>query len=489
MTTRRPVTFFLSLALAGCNASAPSPPSIPAAPSASMAPSATAIPSAVESSPSLAINGAITVDPPEVQLDEPVSIRLAGFPPNHEVTVRATTVGAAYPAFTDTGLVRESEATFKTDNDGSVDVTAQAPISGSYEGANAMGLFWSMHETAPGSGSSTDPTPNDPGTPIPFAQYRYTLTAEVDGTPAATTTFVQDLGSPDVTATNIAEDGVYGQFYKPAGAGPFPAVIMLQGSSGGLPIRRPKLLAAHGYAVLALPYMAYTSPIDGTALPHDPTSQIPLDYFGKAITWLQSQPGVDQDRIGIYGHSLGGLVAMLVGARYPEIKSVIATSPVSITWDSTTDRSGFSFKGKPIPFVAPAEAERPMRPYFSALASGGDYQATIPAIVASLKADPAIAAAIARVEKINGPVLIATGTGDTQIPSVVYGEVAMDRLREHHFPYPYQHIVTPGAGHNLDVPFVDRSLEISQGGGTPEANELAGEAMWPAVLETLAAMR
>ena len=165
----------------------------------------------------------------------------------------------------------------------------------------------------------------------------------------------------------------------PPGDGPFPAVIMLQGSSGGLPVRRPKVLAADGYAVLALPYIGYTAP-DGTVLP-GLDAQIPLDYFGDAIRWLQAQPKVDPDRIGMYGHSLGGLATLLVAARYPQIKAAIAVSPLSITWDSSTDVSGFSFKGKPIPFVAPVLAERLIQPFYDAVASGADYRATIPAIL------------------------------------------------------------------------------------------------------------
>ncbi len=85
--------------------------------------------------------------------------------------------------------------------------------------------------------------------------------------------------------------------------------------------------------------------------------------------------------------------------------------------------------------------------------------------------------------------LIVSGTEDTQLPSVVYGELSMDRLKAHDFAFPYRHIIGEGAGHLIDVPYVDRSLEISEGGGNPVANELAGEAMWPVVLEYLGAMK
>src|SRR5215208_5297596 len=91
---------------------------------------------------------AISIQPSEVLIDEPVSIRLSGFEPNQEVTIRATTVGTAFPDLIDTGIVRESEATFQTDSNGEVDLEKQAPLSGSYTDADGMGLFWSLTENS-----------------------------------------------------------------------------------------------------------------------------------------------------------------------------------------------------------------------------------------------------------------------------------------------------------------------------------------------------
>ena len=472
------------LAIAACNTTAGPSPTIGPEPTATNA-SASAIPAAATAAPgasSVGTKGVIAVDPPEVELGEPVSIHLSGFPPNHEVTVRATTVGAAYPNLSDTGLVRGSEATFTADGSGAVDVASATPVSGSYDIANAMGLFWSMHVSTVGA----EPPP--PGAPIPLVQYRYELTAEVDGTDVARASVVQDMGSPDVTVKEISEGGLLGQFYMPPGPGPFPAVIVLSGSGGGLTLRRPKIFAADGYAVLSLPYFNYTSPIDGTELPTS-TVDLPMEYFGKAIDWLQAQPGVNPDRIGIYGTSLGGQVALLVGARYPAIKSVIAIAPPTVTWDGGTGHSSFSFKGKPVPYVVPFGLEAMAQPFWDAVAAGQPYEPTIPPILAAMKAAPDVASAVIKVEEINGPVLIVSGTDDTQLPSVVYGELAMDRLKTLGFKFPYRHIVTEGAGHLIDVPDVDRSLEIAQGGGNPEANELAAEAMWPVVLEYLGAMK
>ena len=176
----------------------------------------------------------------------------------------------------------------------------------------------------------------------------------------------------------------------------------------------------------------------------------------------------------------------LLARSTPAIKSVIAIAPPTVTWDGGTGKSSFSFKGKSVPYAVPFGLEALAQPFRDAVAARQDSRPTIPGIVASAKADPEIAAAIIPVEKINGSVLIVSGTEDTQLPSVVYGELSMDRLKAHDFAFPYRHIIGEGAGHLIDVPYVDRSLEISEGGGNPVANELAGEAMWPVVLEYLA---
>jgi Acyl-CoA thioester hydrolase/BAAT N-terminal region len=92
---------------------------------------------------------AVSIQPPEVPIDQPVSIRLSGFAPNQEVTIRATTVGAAFPNLSDTGNVFESFATFRTDAQGALDLEKQAPLSGSYDKVDGMGLFWSLTQKPP----------------------------------------------------------------------------------------------------------------------------------------------------------------------------------------------------------------------------------------------------------------------------------------------------------------------------------------------------
>jgi len=428
---------------------------------------------------------AISIQPSEVFIDEPVSIHLSGFGANQKVTIRATTVGTAFPDLIDTGIVRESEATFQTDANGTVDLDKQAPLSGSYTDADGMGLFWSLTENpAKARAGSSDPAPGL----LNAVQYHYEITAEVDGKEVAEATVIQNMGAASVVATDVAENGVLGQFYRPAGDGPFPAVIALVGSQGGLLRQSPKVLAAHGYAVLSLAYFNYTSPVDNSSLPVD-LDMIPLEYFGKAIQWLQSQPGVDPERIGMIGFSKGGMAALLAGTIYPQIKTVIAFSAPTYTWDGDAGGSSFSYQGKPVPFASSDSIYKYDAPFTTAVNGGKDPMAEMPDVVASIKADTEISAAIIPVEKIKGSVLLISGDRDSQLPGPVYGELAVDRLKAHNFAFPYRHIMNPGAGHLISFPYAQRSIEIEQGGGSPQANAQAAAAIWPVVLEYLAAMK
>ena len=60
-------------------------------------------------------------------------------------------------------------------------------------------------------------------------------------------------------------------------------------------------------------------------------------------------------------------------------------------------------------------------------------------------------AAVIKVEKITGPVLLISSRMDTMWTSELAAEQVMDRLRQHDFPYFYQHLRYDYGGH-LFVP-------------------------------------
>jgi hypothetical protein len=66
-----------------------------------------------------------------------VDVRVAGLAPHAEATLHAAM--GAYA----------SEATFEADDGGAISTLTDAPISGTYDEADADGLFWSMEKTDP----------------------------------------------------------------------------------------------------------------------------------------------------------------------------------------------------------------------------------------------------------------------------------------------------------------------------------------------------
>ena len=131
--------------------------------------------------------------------------------PGQQVTVRAQMQD-------DTGRHWQSHAIFVADERGEVDVATQRPLAGTYADIDAMGLFWSMR---------LDPSEQeDTG----FAKIGTTpletrITAEIEGTPTASTTFARLFIAPGTVAIPVREQGLAGTLFLPKGAGPFPASL------------------------------------------------------------------------------------------------------------------------------------------------------------------------------------------------------------------------------------------------------------------------
>jgi hypothetical protein len=107
----------------------------------------------------------LAVSPERAPLDAPVTIRLTGLTAGDRVTVRTQMMGFGTSVW-------NADATFVAD--GVIDVHRDAPISGSYEGIDSVGLFWSMREHASAAALVA-----------PADQMSVRITAEVDGSIAA----------------------------------------------------------------------------------------------------------------------------------------------------------------------------------------------------------------------------------------------------------------------------------------------------------------
>ena len=100
----------------------------------------------------------------------------------------------------------------------------------------------------------------------------------------------------------------------------FVGVIDIWGFTGGLREDRAALLAANGFAVLALAYCAFKDLPERYGL-------LQVSYFESAIDWLTSQPKVKSGGVGLVGLSNGGTLALALAAQLGhKVKAVVSIS-------------------------------------------------------------------------------------------------------------------------------------------------------------------
>ena len=151
------------------------------------------------------------------------------------------------------------------------------------------------------------------------------------------TSYLIDYPSDGLTITGIMQ--------IPKGDGPFPVIVMNHGfyarsiyNSGDGTDRASAFLAQHGYITLASDYRSWGGSDVAESLFY---SGLVLDVIN-LINAIPSSPEADPNRIGMWGHSMGGGVTMKVltilgdgvGVEGPrptslDIKAAVLYSPVS----------------------------------------------------------------------------------------------------------------------------------------------------------------
>jgi dienelactone hydrolase len=366
-----------------------------------------------------------------VFLPQQVHVRLTGFPPAGLVTLRASMPGYA------------SHASFVADADGSVDVAARAPVEGTYQDADADGLFWSMEPTR--------------GTPGPGDDLDVIVRAEVGGEVVVTASLARSAAGPGVAETEVHDHGLVAVFVTPEAPGPHPALLAFGGSEGGIESgrRAARQYASLGYACLGLAY--FRAP----GLPAH-LEDVPLEYFGEALAWMKQRPEVDAGAIGVAGVSRGGELALVLGATFPEVKAVVAHVPSGVVWPAETLGGAWTLGGRELPYVPPTDAA----PVFTVDAEEHRVEHGTPRYTAMLEAasPAALDAATTRVEKVHGPVLLLASADDQVWPSCRLAGIAMDRLIEtgHAATFGDELVCYPAAGHvvpsNPGLPTTDLSV-------------------------------
>ncbi|MGN6768726.1 MAG: acyl-CoA thioester hydrolase/BAAT C-terminal domain-containing protein [Rhizobiaceae bacterium] len=420
-----------------------------------------------------------SVDVADDVIDVKRSIELAGLKPGETVHVRSETRRAD-------GSIWQAEAAFIARPDGKVRLTEDAPVSGSYSGVSSMGLVWSQSETK---------TPDATRKPDLQESIRpLTIALEVrtgDGS-VASDSFVQRYAGPGVVRREIREDGLVGTLFLPASEGPHPAVMIMNGSGGGINEQRAALYASRGYAALALGYFAAPG-----LSPY--ISNTNLEYFQKGLRWIRRELRPARNFVAITGQSRGGELVLLLGSLFPEeVSAVMAYVPAAYihSGQSAADpelgrkSATWLFQGKPLPHLWENNRTGTYEPYDS-----GPVPRRLEHTIKTALADrKAAERARIPVEKIRAPVLLVQGTDDGWWPTDYYCDVVEETLKDAKHAYPVKRLRYVDAGHSILFPYVPTTLIVhphavsgilSTSGGTPEANAVANEQSWAGVHDFL----
>jgi dienelactone hydrolase len=430
----------------------------------------------------------LVVEPADALIDVPRRIAVEGLAPGETVTLSSRTVRGP-------GVAWESSADFRADAAGRIDLRRDAPLpGGSYGGVSAMGLVWSQAPASPGA-------PREVFAAEPAAALSTEIAARRDGAPprpapqdtALRATLVQRLAADGVARREIREDGLVGTLFLPAGPGPHPCVLVLNGSGGGINEPRAALYASHGYAALALGY--FKAP--GLS---DHISNTRLEIFEDALRWMRRTLHPADGFVALSGQSRGGELVLLLGTLLPDLVSaVIGYVPGAVVHsaqnacDPALGREGpaWLWRGAPLPHLWENNRTASWAPWDE----GPQPRRHAHALLTALDDADAVARAAIAVENIRGPVLLLSATDDGSWPSSRYGRMVAERLARFGHPHAVRHLDFEGAGHSIVFPFVPTtqlvyahpvSGRLSTTGGAPAANARADEASWAGVLAFLA---
>ena len=290
---------------------------------------------------------------------------------------------------------------------------------------------------------------------------------------------------PGIQTVQVRADGLVGTFFQPRTPPPWPVVVVVGGSSPGI-FGLPGLrFASEGIAALALAYFGMPG------LPRT-FERIPLEYFAKALTWLGERDDVRHDAMAVAGASRGGELALLLAATYPEFKAAVSWVGSGLIYGGVV-----SIGAEPVAGWTRGGVDLPFAGFLPSAVKMDDPPVRLtPGFLAALEDADAVAAAEIPVERINGPVLLISGTDDAVWPATPLSEFAVRRLRAHGHPHAVEHLIYEGAGHVIGPPVPGLTFDITHAvhpiirldfafGGTVAKNIAASHDSWAQILQFL----
>ncbi|KAF2366220.1 Acyl-CoA thioester hydrolase/bile acid-CoA amino acid N-acetyltransferase [Trinorchestia longiramus] len=265
----------------------------------------------------------ITVSPPICLVDNSVNVTITGLDSNKLFTLQTSLTDHK-------GVSFASVAHYRSDENGTVDLDKSASLGGHFAGVHPMAPFVHLFPKNASKMKYARVSLHDVESPFEYKFDVYkkaigyplmAMGAETLGVkPVCSATQTRHFMGEGCTRMHVRHGRVRGVLHLPPGDGPFPGVVDLSGSSGGVREQRAALLAARGCAVLCLAYFAYED------LPPDLTHQLDTAYFQEAVDYLLAHDKVTKTGVGMFGFSKGGDVALSAASDIPQVKVVVTAN-------------------------------------------------------------------------------------------------------------------------------------------------------------------
>uniref|UniRef100_A0A3B4ZLK6 Acyl-coenzyme A thioesterase 4-like n=1 Tax=Stegastes partitus TaxID=144197 RepID=A0A3B4ZLK6_9TELE len=250
----------------------------------------------------------LSVHPSRGLMDEKFIVLVQKVPPGFQLTVHALHQcedGNSWEAF----------GHYTANASGTVNVSQDASLGGTFSGVEAMGLLWSLRPV-PGSKPGLRMRKKNVETPmeVTISVYQgHQTDGFVNQVPLASVLIERWYMAPGVRRVPITDCGLTATLFLPTGPGPFPGLLDLWGGGGLLVEYRAALLASHGFASLALDYLT-------NKITMETGKVVDNRYFETAYRVLQQHPQVLGSRIAMLGLSFGSAFTLKMAVYSQVVK-------------------------------------------------------------------------------------------------------------------------------------------------------------------------
>ncbi|XP_039882516.1 peroxisomal succinyl-coenzyme A thioesterase-like isoform X2 [Simochromis diagramma] len=258
----------------------------------------------------------LSVQPSRGLMDEKFIVLVQNALPGSQLTIRALHQcedGHSWEAF----------GHYTADTTGTINVSEDPSIGGTYSGVEQMGLLWSFRPI-PGSKPGLRMRKKNIQTPmeVTISVYQgHQTKGFADLAPLSGVVVERWYMAPGVRRIPVTEGGLTAALFLPSGPGPFPGLLDLWGGGGQLVEYRAALLASHGFASMAIDYLT-------AKITMETGKMVDNQYFETAYRVLQQHPQVCGSKIAMIGLSFGTSITLKM-AVYSEVIKLSAAVCIS----------------------------------------------------------------------------------------------------------------------------------------------------------------